>query len=347
MNAPVFFAIFGTAVGATLAAQSWPLSRAPGWNDLRWFSLAAFTAALATACTLGTTLPVPPEVVPWTGRLQLFFLALHVAAWWEYGAVFVGRPLGARGRILSWAYVGLGIASLVPGLAYGTRTWIHDVPALGASYNSVEPTPVGVLVFAAVAAVPVALAFRMLRARSRGVERAGMLALAFFAGTSLGLHDAAVVTFELPLPYLLEFGHILPILVAAWVNVARHTGEARALDRHRQGLADAVRERTHALEAVKAALIEAEKAAAVGRFSARLAHEMSGPVAAVAANLRYLVEEVDGQDRLPPDGRECLRESREAIERVGRISRELVDAARLGVSRPEVDGEPEPPVRPT
>jgi len=329
MNVPVFLAIFNVALGATLAAQSWPLSRAPGWSDLRWFSLAVLTAAIATACTLGSTLPIPPWAVPWAGRLQLFFLALHVAAWWEYGATFVHRPLGARGRTVSWACVALGLASLVPGLAYGPRTWVHSVPWLGASYHSAEPTTAGVLLFAAIASVPVALAFRMEAARRRGVDRAGMLALAFSAGTSLGVHDAVVVTLALPHPYLLELGHVLPIVVAAWANVARHTDEARALDRHRQGLTDAVRDRTRSLEAAQAALVESEKAAAVGRFSARLAHEMSGPVAAVTANLRHLIREVDANGRLAPDDLDCLRESREAMERVGRISRDLVDAARL------------------
>ncbi len=73
MNVPVLLGVFGVAVGATLAAQSWPLARAPGWEDLRWFSLAALTASVATACALGSSLPLAESLVPWAGRVQLLF----------------------------------------------------------------------------------------------------------------------------------------------------------------------------------------------------------------------------------------------------------------------------------
>ncbi len=342
MNVPVLLGVFGVAVGATLAAQSWPLARAPGWEDLRWFSLAALTASVATACALGSSLPLAESLVPWAGRVQLLFLGVHVAMWWVYVSAYLRRSLTARGRAVCWGSVLLGLASLLPGMAYESRVRVHTVPWLGAAYQSAEATTSGVLVFAAIAAVPVVLAVRLAAAWRRGVPYAGMLSAAFLAGTALGVHDAVVVTLGLRAPYLLEFGHIIPIVVAAWANLVRHADEARALHRLRLGLERAVEERTREFEQAQMALLEAEKEAAVGRFSARLAHDMNSPAAAVTANLHYVLEHLESGAPLPEDGLASLQESREAMQRVVRIARQLADAAR---SDPvSVDGEATPGV---
>lgn len=338
MTVPVFFAVCGIAISATLAFQAWPLSRAPGWTDLRWFSLAALTAALATACTLGSSLPVSPAVVVWTSRGQLFFLALHVAAWWRYVPDFLGRPLEARGRAVCWGMAAVGLASLVPGLAYRPEVYAHFVPWLGATYQRVRPTPLGLLFYVAIAAVPVTLSVRLAAAWRRGVPRAGMLSMSFAAGTLIGVHDATAVVLGLHVPYLLDIGHVLPILVVAWVNLTRHTADARALDGLRWTLEEAVRARTRELELAQASLIAAERAAAVGRFAGRLAHDMNSPVAVVAANLRYLAAELAASGALPRDTAECLGESHQAMERIGAIARQLLDAGRP-VTAP---GEKEP-----
>ncbi len=328
MNVPVFFAVCGIAISATLAFQAWPLSRAPGWTDLRWFSLAALTAALATVCTLGSSLPVSPALVGWASRGQLFFLALHVAAWWRYVPDFLGRPLGARGQAVCWGMAAVALASLVPGLAYGPEIQSHSVPWLGASYQRMVPTPLGLLFYAAIAAVPATIAVRLAAAWRRGLPRAGILAASFAAGTAIGMHDATAVVLGLHVPYLLDVGHVLPILVVAWVNLTRHTADALALDQLRWALEEAVRARTRQLEAAQASLISAERAAAVGRFAGRLAHDMNSPVAVVAANLRYLAAELAASGELPSDTADCLSESHQAMERIGRIARQLLDAGR-------------------
>lgn len=331
MPVTVFFGVFTAAIGITVAAQSWPLSRAPGWSDLRWFSLAALTASAATIGALGSSAPIPLGLVPWAGRLQLFFLGLHVAVWVVYVAAYLEQPLAARDRIVSWGAVLLGLASLVPGVAYFSGVWTVEVPWLAERYASAESTVPGAVVFAAIGAVPVYLGFRLVAAWRRGVPYAGPLAASFFGGAALGVYDAAVVTFRLPLPYLLEFGHMVPIIVVAWANLDRHADEARALQDLRLGLERAVAERTRELERAQAALIEAERSAAIGRFSARIAHEMNGPAAAVASNLRYVLERLEKDGTLPEDGLASLQDSREAMARLALLARKLSDAARTGL----------------
>ncbi len=330
MSLPILFGVLSAAVGATLAAQAWPLARAPGLGDLRWFSLAAVTSSMATVAALGSSLPLPGSLVPWAGRVQLLLLGVQVATWWIYVSAYLQRPITARGRAVCWGSVLLGLASLVPGVAYGSGVRVHQVPWLGATYRSADATPSGILVFAAIAIVPVVLAAKLAAERSRGVPYAGRLSASFLAATALGVHDAVVVSLGLRLPYLLEFGHIIPILVVAWANLVRHADEARSLQRLRLGLERAVAERTREFEQAHAALLEAEKAAAVGRFSARLAHEMNSPAAVVATNLRYVLEHLERKEPMPDDGLAALQESREAMGRVVRIARQLVDAARTG-----------------
>ena len=335
MNLPMLFGVASAAIGLALAVQSWPLARAPGWGDLRSFSLVALTAALGTVGALGSSAPIADDLVPWAGRIQLLFLGLHVAAWWAYGSAYLARPLGPRDRAVIWGSALLGIASLVPGVAYSSAVRLHAVPWLGVTYRSAETTAPSAVVFAAIVAVPVALAIRFARVSRRGDPHALKLSAALLAGTALGVHDSVVVSLGFHLPYLMEFGHIIPILVAAGANLKRHVDEAGALHRLKLGLEQAVEERTREIERAHAALVEAEKAAAVGRFSAQLAHDMNSPAAVVSTNLRYVLDELESGEPLGEDGVAALRESHESMQRVVAIARQLVDASR---SRPAREG---------
>jgi signal transduction histidine kinase len=68
--------------------------------------------------------------------------------------------------------------------------------------------------------------------------------------------------------------------------------------------------------------VAAERSAAVGRIAAELGHELSGPMASVAANLRYVEEELPrlGGD---PELQSAVRDSRQAMERAGRVVSDL------------------------
>jgi signal transduction histidine kinase len=66
----------------------------------------------------------------------------------------------------------------------------------------------------------------------------------------------------------------------------------------------------------------AERAAAVGRIAAELGHELSSPVASAAANLRFVEEELP-RAAAEGDLGAAVRESREALERVGRVIGDL------------------------
>jgi CheY-like chemotaxis protein len=98
-----------------------------------------------------------------------------------------------------------------------------------------------------------------------------------------------------------------------------------------------VEARTRDLVFTEAVLLRSEKMAAIGQLSAGVAHEINNPAAAVAANMAYLRDDV-AKGTLPPDALECLDESLEAVDRIARIVRQLLDSGRAAATVVIEDG---------
>lgn len=77
----------------------------------------------------------------------------------------------------------------------------------------------------------------------------------------------------------------------------------------------------------------------MGQLSAGVAHEVNNPAAILSANLRYLAEVMGPGRPAPQDALECLRESEQAVDRIARIVRQLLDTSRIAV-RGEARAEP-------
>jgi signal transduction histidine kinase len=108
--------------------------------------------------------------------------------------------------------------------------------------------------------------------------------------------------------------------------------ESRSLADLRRHLEQEVAARTAELTASQAALLRAEKLASLGQFSAGVSHEVANPAAVVSANLRYLEEALQGGAAPPADALECLAESREAVDQIALVTRQLLDASRFAAA---------------
>ena len=132
-------------------------------------------------------------------------------------------------------------------------------------------------------------------------------------------------------PLLLSVGFLVAVGALGHALTRSFVASLCELDHLSRSLERLVAERTDALVAAEATLIRTEKMAALGRLAAGVAHEINNPTAAVAANLAYLSDAIE-VGVIPPDGRECVDESMQAIARITKIVGQLLDSGRAAAN---------------
>jgi signal transduction histidine kinase len=158
------------------------------------------------------------------------------------------------------------------------------------------------------------------------------------AWATFGMHclSLAVLAAVLGPPRGPETGWPLTVFLMAWVTWAcsalasllKATGlrleQANAeLERHSEELERRVAERTDALRASQARVIQQEKLAAFGLLAAGIAHEVGNPLAALSALVQVLQR--SGPD---PYAAGKLEQASRQIQRIHRTVRELIDFSR-------------------
>ncbi len=154
-----------------------------------------------------------------------------------------------------------------------------------------------------------------------------------------------------------------PAVVVARVRTHLELKQARdCLARQNAELEERIQERTQALEQSQRQAIQAEKMAAIGLLAAGVAHELNNPIGFVGSNVTVLSDYVNdflslvetareclkgvadpalaaGYERelaekdfayLAQDSRELLAQTKDGLERMGRIVLNLKDFARTG-----------------
>lgn len=331
MSLSAVLALLSAALGAYVGLLAWGFRRAPGLKDQGWFALVAFSAAVYTALNLVTTSPTARDgLILWAARLQLLLGMVHAVAWFRYCSAFVGRtwPLES---VAGWGLVAIAIPIMLPGVGFTGEVGRRPVPHLDLVYRDATPSVAGLLVIGLTLLVFASMVARFVAAWRRGVEHAGVHVAALSVLLVLGINDLLTLAGALHGLYLLDVGFLGPVAAVTYALSRRVVEESRALSALRGQLERTVEERTAELARSREALFRAEKLAALGQFSAGVSHEVSNPTSVVAANLRYL-EEALGAGPPPADARECLAESREAVERIARLTRQLLDASRLASS---------------
>jgi signal transduction histidine kinase len=326
LNPASVSAMASVGMSFAAAAAGRYLGRAPEWGDVKALGAVGMTACVAAACNVTATLEVPTAVYVWTGRVQLLAIALHVAAWYVYVAQW--RPQ-ATPRLHAWLLplVVAGLAALVPGVAFGEEVRLRPVPWLGVVYHDPVITVPGVAVFGVIACYGVAGVAWIARMRRSSLPFPRMHLGVAIAICAMGLHDAVVVGgLSAPTPYLVDFASYGPMAVLATIVLKRVVTTASDLHRVRAALQEAIVDRSVRLEKAQAALGRAERLAALGQFSAGVAHEVNNPAAALAAHLDLLGRAL-ADDRRAEIG-SSLREARAALDRITGLSGQLLVAGR-------------------
>ncbi len=310
------------------AFLSFQLSRAPGWEDLRYFSLAAIAVAVVAALYIPSTAAIlSDEGGLLCSRLQYGLGALHGYAWIRYSGVVIGRGRSRVERAVVSALAVVGILGVVTPWFLTGDVRVHSFAALGVHYRSAVASTAGEVAYAVLVASLLLPTVRYARAWRQGMAHAGPQFAALVLLQLLGVHDTLVEAGVYNAPYLVDVGFIAPVLVVASRTTRRFVEDARALRELRGDLERLVAERTSELGVARDALFRAEKLGALGQFAAGVAHEVNNPAAVIASNLSYLKEQEAAQ--LSAEGRKAVEEATESIQRLGGIVRQLLDSARL------------------
>jgi len=151
---------------------------------------------------------------------------------------------------------------------------------------------------------------------------------------------------------LMALANVLVAPSAAWSHIGARSalfgllGLALGHIANREWMARAEAERFNAelraalasLEEAKERAVRAERLAAAGRISARMAHEVRSPISAIGLNVEMLEEIVRGcPGPMMGDAGDLLRGIRAEVRRLAGLTDEYLTFARLPRARPEED----------
>lgn len=336
MNAPVSLSIAASMVGLLVALLGWRIGSAPGWAQYRALSFVAASAAVYCGLDAFSTAGVSTPTLVAVTHVENAVAALHCVAWHSYVQRRVGGAVPRWYRLVRDALLVVAGAWLLPGVLLTGAVTSFEMPSLGVRYDIATANTLGSLTFFALVTVLVLAMVRCLR--TARVARDGPVhALALGAIVVTAMSDSLVAGGIVRLPLLLSMGFLGSVGAIGWALTRDFVASARELDRISRELESLVEERTKDLFASDAALLRAEKMAAVGQLSAGIAHEINNPAAALSANLAYLGETL-GRGKVAEDTRECIEESQAAVERIAKIVAQLLDSTRAAAHGDRPDG---------
>jgi signal transduction histidine kinase len=303
-----------------------------------WFAVAALGVAGLSLCTLGL-------YASESAYQASLWQALGFCAWLLVSLGFMRftqHYLGERPPALGLA--GFAFGALAVKLSLGT-SWLFNgegheriVAPFGEGYVEPGLSLAGVGLCAVFGAIHVRMMWLYARAaRSRSDAwpplRRGLSVLCLVL-----LHDFAVISGTISLPYVIPFGYFGLIVALSNRMVRRFAHSLDEVERLAGTLHERVQERTAELRRRDLELAQGAKMAAIGTLAAGLAHEINNPIAFVSANLNHL-EELWKERRDAGDADEALdvlTDCREGVERVRTIVSDLLYLARPSEGRSQL-----------
>ncbi|MBX3197495.1 MAG: response regulator [Labilithrix sp.] len=333
MNLPAALSLASAVVGLAVVGVALLLGSSPRWARYRLLSVTAGMATVYCGLDVIATLDVRPDLLVTLTGVQSMAGALHVVMWHYYADRSLDREPARWERIARVAIAALAVGWLLPDFMLDGGTLTFAVPALGVRYQYATVTPVGAAMFGLEAASYLFVLVRFVDAARRGVEGATAHAAAIVVGVLAAIHDSLVSVGVYDAPFLLMVAFIGSVAALGAILTRAFIADARELDGMTQRLEQLVEERTKELVAAEAALMRAEKLAALGQLSAGVAHEINNPAAAVSANLEFLRDELRS-GRMSVDVFTCIDDSLDAVARIAKIVRQLLDLGRASATAP-------------
>jgi hypothetical protein len=230
MTLAASIALLSAGIALYVAVLARQFSRAPGWEDQRYFSLAAVAVSGFALLNIPTTAPVLSSAGVYAcSRIQFALAALHTLAWIRYSTSVVGRPGSRTDRALVPILAILGAVGALTGAFVTSEVFTHTFEPLQATYRSAKMTLAGDLAYGVVQGLLIVPITRFGRAWRRGVTNAGVQCAALVLLLLLSLNDIFVLSGVYSAPYLVDIAFLLPIAAVGYVLTSRFVGDARAL----------------------------------------------------------------------------------------------------------------------
>lgn len=333
MNLPAALSLLATLAGIGVGILALGIGGSPRWSRYRLLPLTALIASLDSAAEIVTTFALRDDVFMMIQRAEGAASTALAVSLHAYCDGYLRRATPRWEWIARAAALFVGLGWLVPGLYLDGAVARFAVPMLGVVYTYPTLTTLGALVFALAVASVVVPIVRFVGAARLAVEGALVHSLALSCLFATAVHDCVVQLAAARNPFLLSTGLLCSIGGIGVVLVRSLVADVRELDDLMSRLEQLVEERTTELVTTEAALMRAEKLAALGQLSAGVAHEINNPAAAVSGNLEYLREELKS-GRVGGDALSCIDDSLEAVDRIAKIVRQLLDLGRAAATTP-------------
>jgi signal transduction histidine kinase/CheY-like chemotaxis protein len=327
-NLPLIFVVLAVCVGLGVSGLALVFSMAPGWREQRLLALIGGSGALFSVFDVVTYVPdVSMHLRVTLADLSLTAAAVHISVWTVYAARQRLHGLVVLDRVVLGALAAVGIAGLIPGLAYSMHEEVRFVRWLGVRYYDPEPSLWGDIAYVVFAVTLAATFARIVLDYRRGLPRARLSAWVLGVITVGAANDMLATSGLYGGPNLLGVSFVLTLGLLGVSVTRRFVASASLLESLKVELESRVEERTQKLAEAQAALVRAERLGALGQLSAGVAHEINNPLSAILGNLQFLkrtllrrqgFQEVSG----------AVDDSLVAIERIKRIVRRLLDASR-------------------
>lgn len=316
-----------TVGGGLVFATVWlRISRAPGWEAMRYFAAIAATASMYCLGDLAEVAGGSDFWVRFGTQFSVAQGSLNGICWLAWFAASQHRRLTRGERALVAAGLLLAALSMVPGVVVADRIVSFDVSWLRITYRFASATDLGVLLITVyVLGIGVAGWHTLKRSSAQHARWAvGILALLIVVGT----HDTLVGARQIQSPLLMDATFFVVIVGFGLSELQRFISDARRLNALSADLEKQIQERSLQLSQAQSALARAEKLAALGQLAAGVAHEVNNPASVVKSNLEFAYTALEGESQLSDEVRSSLTDSMLATKRIAKVVRQLLDAGR-------------------
>ncbi len=304
LNIATTVSFSASATTSSLAVLGAYLSRRPATRHFRYAAISGFAGSLYCLTDAVLAARMSDAWTEWAGRLAVFAMCVHSAAWIAFIAAWDRRTLSRFERAVVLANVVAALLGLLPGLTAASNISERAVPWLGVVYRDPDFGPLGVpSVIAAYVAHLVATvqAFRM-------GARARMVSLGFGVFCITTPVDVLSALHVVALPNLADPALALIVLCIAALVVFDAAESA---------------EKSVELEQARLTLAAQDNLAALGQLAAVVAHEVRNPVAVMFGALATLRKKArDEQDE------SLLAIVDEEANRLQQLVKRLLDAVR-------------------